>query len=285
MGRSVFAVCVLAAAVVLSACARRQAVPACRYRPQDDCRVHAGFSTFVRGGPVSGYLQTPTGGAAGTTSLRRPTLEEVGVTNAVEYGARLETDYRRHRAMAEVSVLELHGSDTLTEDLVSQGRPFPAGTHVTSDSELTNYSLGYSYLFEVCLGACDRIELRPGVGMRAIGVGYTLDGSNGERANRHYTSTAPNLDLQWAWRPRGTGNMRFSGYLGRTLDFHDSDPLRKMKVFEATGRANYDFSSRGSLFVEMGYKSILLQDTQPVMQNRIKTDFGPFVGIGGELRL
>ena len=284
MGRMICTALIVAAALTSGACAGRQAVCAWDDRPQDDCRVHAAGSAFMRSGPVSGYLQTPTGGAAGTTTPRRPTLEEIGVTHAVEYGARANVDYQRHRASFEFSNLLLHGDDTLTEDLVSQGRPFPAGTHVTSDSNLMTLTMGYSYLFEVRFGGRDRLELRPGLGLRAVPVHYRLEGSNGQRTSRHYTPPAPNLDLQMAWRPRGTGNMRFTGYLARTLEAHFTDPLRHMEVFEANARANWDFSSRGSIFVETGYKHILLQDDQPTMQNRILTDFGPWIGFGGELR-
>lgn len=271
-------------AAAATGCARRPVLPAERYRPDRDGRVHVAVAPFARTGPVSGYMQTPTGGAAGTTVPGRPTLTEMGVDHAVEYGARAKIDYGRHRGRIEVSDMLLHGDGTLTEDLVSQGRPFPAGTRVNSDSNLTSINLGYSYLFHVNLGAGDRLELRPGIGWRAVGVHYRLDGSNGQRASRHYTPTGPNVDLQWAWRPRGIGKMRFSGYLGRTLEFQFDDDLQQFEIFEATARANWDFSSRGSVFLETGYRHMLLQDDQPTLQNRILNDYGPWLGIGGELR-
>lgn len=276
-------------AVCTTACARRPSItptmPAAAYRPAYDGKLHAAASTYVRTGPSKGYMQTPTGGAAGTTSPRRPTLAELGVTQSVEYGARADIDYGRHRGSFEISNVLLHGDSVLTEDLTSQGRFFPAGTRMNSDSNLTSFGLGYSYLFDVNLGGSDRIELRPGIGMRAVGVHYRTTGSNNLSTSRHYTSPAPNLDLQWSWRPRGTGKIRFSGYLARTLEFHFDDPLQEMEYFETTGRANYDFSSRGSLFVETGYKHILLQDDQPTRQNRILLDYGPWIGLGAELRL
>ena len=279
---------VLATGLLATACARRPliapAVPAAQYRPAYDGRLHAAVSTFARTGPNKGYMQIPTGGAAGTTSSRRPTLAELGVTNSVEYGARADIDYQRHRGSFEISNLLLHGDNVLTEDLVSQGRPFPAGTRLDSDSNLTSFSLGYSYLFDVCVGDREYLELRPGIGWRAVGVHYRVDGSNGLATNRHYTPTAPNLDLQMSWRPRGTGNVRFTGYLARTIEFHFDDPLQQMNYTELTGRMHYDFSSRGSLFVETGYKHIQLQDDQPTRQNRILSEFGPWIGFGAELR-
>ena len=280
---------VLAVGLLLGGCARRPliapAVPAAQARPAYDGRVHAAVSTYVRTGPNKGYMQIPTGGAAGTTSSRRPSLAELGVTNSVEYGARADFDYGKHRGSFEISNMLLHGDGVASQDLVSQGRAFPAGTALSSDSNLTSFNLGYSYLFDICVGHRERLELRPGFGWRAVGVHYRMDGSNGLGTNRHYTPTAPNLDLQASWRPRGTGAVRFSGYFARTLEFQFSDPLQEMNVTEIWGRMNYDFSSRASLFVETGYKHILLQDDQPTRQNRILSDFGPWIGVGGEFRL
>jgi hypothetical protein len=289
MTRLAWVLLLLCAACATTACARRPliapAVPAAAARPAYDGRLHAAVSTYARVGPNTGYMQIPTGGAAGTTSYRRPSLAELGVTNSVEYGARADFDYGRHRGSFEISNLLLHGDNVLSEDLTSQGRFFPAGTSLNSDSNLSSFCLGYSYLFDIYMGGKDRLELRPGIAFRAVGVHYRTSSSNGLSTNRHYTPTAPQLDLQASWRPRGEGPMRFSAYFSRTLEFQFQDPLQEMEYMELSGRANYDFSSRGSIFVETGFKHILLQDDQPTMQNRILSDFGPWLGIGAELRL
>jgi len=249
-----------------------------------DRKVHVGLTPYVRVGPTDGYLQTPAGGAFGSSSIRRPTLAEVGISTAWEVGAKLETFWKRHGVTLEWSRFYInHGSGTLASDLTSQNMPFPAGTEVNSNSFLTYLGAHYSYLHEVCLGDCDRVELRPGGGVRFVDVSYKLDGSNGGKANRTYTTWAPNLLLDWSWRPRDRGKLRFAGRFSTTFDPVLSE-TRRMYIFEATARAHYDFNRCTSAFVETGYRHTLLDDTQPDLTNRIHADFGPWIGIGFEKR-
>jgi hypothetical protein len=272
------------AAVALAACSQVPIpTPASILPPKTppDGRLHVSVRPFVRAGSTDGYLQTPRGGKFGTSDLRRPTLGEIGISSAYEVGAEVNARWKRHGLTVEWSRFVLDGDATLAADLTSQASAFPAGTAVTSDSNLTYLGMHYSYGHELRLGDCDRIELRPGAGVRFIDVSYKLRGSNGSVADRTYTSWAPNLLLDWSWRPRDRGSLRFSGRVASTFD-PVLDPKRRAYVFEAIGRAHYDFTPRISAFLETGYRHTLLDDTQPELSNRIHADFGPWIGIGFE---
>jgi hypothetical protein len=94
---------------------------------------------------LEGYLQTPRGGGAGTTSSKRPTIEELGLGGlrvlpvldaalVVRGSHELRVDY------VHIDVL---GSDTLEEPLISQDESFPAGSPVQSRLGLPLLRLGY----------------------------------------------------------------------------------------------------------------------------------------------
>lgn len=286
MDRRYLVVALLLALGSLGGCARvnlAEPITGLAPRVQPDARVHVAVQPSARIGGASGYLQTPKGGGIGTTSYRRPTLREIGVTQAYEVGAQVRLEWRRHGAVFEVGRLDLSGDAVLNEDLVSQAAAFPAGTLVDSDSYLTMLCGRYTYLFEVPLGRRDRVELRPGIGMRGVGVNYMLAGSNGATTNRGYTTFAPVVGLDWSWRPRDEGNLRFSGYVGQTIEatLHER---RRFSVFDALGRVHYEFKPGASAYLETGYRHLLMDDIQPYRQNRIHVDFGPYVGIGFDAR-
>src|SRR6266571_3550066 len=57
--------------------------------PTDGSKLHFSLEGMWLYGPVSGYMQTPSGGKTGTTSSKRPTLKELGIDNASVFDAEL----------------------------------------------------------------------------------------------------------------------------------------------------------------------------------------------------
>jgi hypothetical protein len=271
----------LLASAALAGCAGIGALSPARVLPPaapDDGRLHADVEAQVRYGPVSGYLQTPRGGAPGSTSPRRPTLEEIGVGEAFEPGVLARLAFKRHRGRLEWNQLRLHGDATLSETLVSQANTFPAGTAVSSDTDLMGLAASYGYLFELPVGG-ERVALVPGVGVRGVRFNYQMTASNGLSTDRLYASYAPDVGLDWEWRPRGRGTLRFSGHVSQTVEAF-LEARRRMSVFDASARVHADLSRRLSLFAETGYRHVLLDDVQPDEQNRVHVDFGPWIGFG-----
>ena len=67
-------------------------------------------------GPVNGSLQTGQGGNPGTSSLGRPTLEEIGVDYGEDFGADAVFAWGRHEFGVDGSIMLLFGAATLDED-------------------------------------------------------------------------------------------------------------------------------------------------------------------------
>ncbi|MDA1194312.1 MAG: hypothetical protein O2894_03940 [Planctomycetota bacterium] len=237
---------------------------------------------YARTGGVSGFWQTPRGGKHDSTSPRRPTFSESGVTDAQEYGLDGTVDWGRHRLKLGYAHTVLQGNAVLTEGLTSQGAVFPAGTSISTDSSIDWAQLNYQYRLDVPLGECDCLKLWPGIGYKFAGLHHVVDGSNGASVSRHHGPGMPNVLLDASWRPRNTGPVRFTGS-GATTFSIGGEPSRD-QVIELLGRAHYDFGRRGSLFLETGYRDTVLRDDQPDQQNHLNLKFGPWIGIGGEVR-
>jgi hypothetical protein len=262
--------------VVAAACA----LTACRSGRSDP--VHVGFRPYARTGGVDGFWQTPRGGKNGSTSARRPTFSEAGIKSSQEYGLDAHVDWGRHRLKLGYSRQILSGEATLTQDLTSQAASFPAGTEITTDSAIDWMQVHYQHRFDIRTGAVDKVTLWPGVGYKFASLHHVFDGSNGAAVSRHHGPSMPNLLLDWEWRPRSQGRLRFSGSAASSITV-GSKP-RRDQVIEILGRAHYDFSRCGSAFLESGYRDTVLRDDQPDQQNHLNLKFGPWIGIGAEFK-
>lgn len=273
MGRRIFVrTVVVFAALLTAACSSRA--------PREP--VTLGVRPYARTGAVEGYWQTPRGGKQGTTSARRPTFAESDVDDSQEYGLDAWVDWGHHRLKVGGSRQVLQGTSVLTEDLTSQNSAFPAGTTLDTDSAIDWVQVHYQYRVDVPMGRCDCLKLWPGAGYKWAGLHHVFDGDNGARVSRHHSPGMPNLLLDWEWRPRGRGNLRFSGSAASSVTV-GSSPSRD-QVLEALGRVHYDFGRRGSVFLETGYRDVVLRDDQPEVQNHLNLKYGPWIGLGGEVR-
>lgn len=273
MGRRLLGVMIaLLATLACSACSSRA-------KPEP---VRFGLRPFARTGPVEGYWQTPRGGAPGSSSARRPTFKESNVDDSQEYGLDAWVDWGHHRVKIGGSRQVLQGKATLDEDLTSQNSFFPAGTFIDTDSAIDWVQIHYQYRLDVPMGRCDCLKLWPGVGYKWASLHHVIDGDNGARVSRHHAPGMPNLLLDWSWRPRNYGKLRFSGSAAAALSVGE-EPSRD-QVLEALGRIHYDFNRRGGLFLETGYRDVVLRDDQPRLQNHLNLKYGPWIGIGGEVK-
>ena len=273
MGRRRFALALATFALLAcSACTSRM--------PREPVRF--GVRPYARTGNVEGYWQTPRGGAPGSSSARRPTFKEAGVKDSQEYGADAWVDWGHHRLKLGGSRQVLEGDSVLTQDLTSQASFFPAGTAISTDSSIDWLQVHYQYRVDVPMGRCDCLKLWPGAGWKWASLHHVFDGDNGARVSRHHGPSMPNLLLDWEWRPRNRGNLRFSGSAASSITT-GSEP-RRNQVLEALGRIHYDFGRRGGLFLETGYRDVVLRDDQPQLQNHLNLKYGPWIGLGGEVR-
>src|SRR3954470_8578603 len=150
-------------------------------------------------GSVDGYVQTPSGGEPGTTSSRRPKLDEIGIDDASIYDVSGIAAWRREEIYAGAQIIQMSGSDTLASTLISQGRTFAAGTHVSSDVDLDWYRVGYRHRFSLGGEASDW-TLWPSVGVAVWDFQYRLSGG-GVAADRSYIKANVQFGLEAEWRP------------------------------------------------------------------------------------
>jgi hypothetical protein len=276
--RGLFTSC-LGAAALLSACARP---PVALLAGQGEPARTPGFETRlraeVRAGPVNGYLQTPKGGTPGTTSLKRPTFDEVGAETLIAPTADLRFAFGRHRVHLGASWWMLHGDETLQQDLTSHDDFYPAGTAMTSDTDILASWLGYGYAFELGRQA-GALTVTPGVGVYAYGQKYGISGG-GEESTRDFTSISPMFDAELLWYPGG--RIHVSGGLMLVLDelLGVSSPTNAV---DAVVRLHWDISRTANVFLSLGYSRLEHFDEQ-VVPNHAEIESLPWFGIGGELR-
>jgi hypothetical protein len=134
-------------------------------------------------GPVSGSLQTPSGGEVGTTSEGRPTLGELGIDDVpmVDFG--IDVRLAGNGFYAGGRLIHLRGDGTLPTDLLSQARTFPAGRVVEAAAAFDWYRLGYSRHFLLPWGS-RRIDLAPSVGAALLTYDFDLTSPGLEAVDR-----------------------------------------------------------------------------------------------------
>lgn len=270
--RSIGVLLAVVAALASSACSSRMQAEPLRF----------GLRPYARTGAVDGYWQTPRGGAPGSSSARRPTFQEAGVKDSQEYGLDAWVDWGRHRLKLGASRQVLADKATLTRDLTSQNSVFPAGTAIDTDSAVDWLQAHYQYRVDVPLGRCDCLTLHPGVGYKWASLHHVFDGDNGARVSRHHGPGMPNVLLDAEWRPRGRGPLRFTGSAASSISVGDEP--RRNQVIEALGRIHYDLGRRGGVFLETGYRDVVIRDDQPRLQNHLNLKYGPWIGVGADIR-
>jgi hypothetical protein len=230
-------------------------------------------------GPVRGFVQTPSGGNPGTTSSERPRFSEIGINDANVADVSGIFGLGNHEIYAGAQFIELSGSRTLSETLVSQGVTFPAGTRVHSDVSLDWYRVGYRYRWVVDgAEAAPVLTLYPSVGAALFTFDYRLRGDGvAERVSRSYTKGLPQLGLELEWRPGGGA---FSVSLG-AMGFPAIDNIPSIATEHLT--ASYRILNGRDLrlegFVGGQFEQIYYKDSQRV-SNHVEADLGPMLVVG-----
>ena len=231
----------------------------------------------LRYGPIHGYLQTPSGGAPGTTSSQRPTFKELNIDDFLSPEASLDLRWRNHAFYGGASLVHLDGNSTLDSTLVSQGTTFPAGAAVKSVIDLDLYRLGYQYSFSWGTETGRRLTISPGAGVALLNFDYSLKAaSGGLAAHRSYLVGGPQLGFSAEWTPPG----RFSVAGGIFSSLPEVSNLFILSTQVTWGFRLWGHGERaGKIFLGVGYDWLDYEDNQPV-PNHIKADFGPMLRFG-----
>ncbi|HTO54717.1 MAG TPA: hypothetical protein VMR50_15135 [Myxococcota bacterium] len=231
-----------------------------------------GFRGTGAWAPIDGYVQVPLGGNPGSSSSRRPTLKELGISDAGLYELELHFRWDHLVFFGGYSGLGLDSSGTLSQPLVSHGVSFDAGSPFKSSIDLNVGNFGAGYRFDFDGG---RLRLMPRIDAAVLDFSYALD-SGASRAARDYRVTAMRLGLDGSWA------------LGRgfslELDGVASVPVPHWpQLASVTGRVAWTAPLQGAvrvgLFLGTGARWIDFEDSQ-TLPNHIHVTAGPLV-LGG----
>src|SRR4051812_31042736 len=171
-------------------------------------------------GPVSGHVQTPSGGRVGTSSPDRPTFGEIGINTASIFDAEVMPALRDHGLYFGGQWVRLSGERRLEQSLVSQGNTFALGSRVQSDVQLDWYRLGYRYRIQRGDEAgleLPRTEIYSRLGAAILDFHYQLDGPGPGDVDRAYIKAAPQMGVEMEWH--ATNQVSLAGELTSTLPF------------------------------------------------------------------
>jgi hypothetical protein len=171
---------------------------------------------------LSGHLQTPAGGRAGSTSSHRPGVGEIGL-DGLEWLPSIDTRiglpaYPASELHFQWISLNRDGSDVLRSDLISQNRFFPAGAAVEGSLDMDLFKIGYRlHGFGIEWG---HVSVVPEIGLSANSFHYTLESAQVAGAvDRSYNIAFPYLGLlihgrlseRLGWEVDLAGSSWFSG--------------------------------------------------------------------------
>lgn len=238
---------------------------------------HPALEVSLRGGfqygPVDGFLQTPQGGNPGSSSPRRPTLDELDIHDAAFYDLLASVQWRHLYLYAGYHPIELEGQAVLSESLVSRNVVFPAGTHVRSENDFNWLCVGAGWKF---VFADRRLEFIPKIEYALLDFSYKLSGG-GQAVDREYIKACVRLGVE--------SRYRFNRVISVSLDAAASVPISNWPQIAAfTGTIEFALLPgsrrvRPTLFLGGGAQRIAYEDTQE-LPNHFRVDFGPFVTTG-----
>lgn len=137
-------------------------------------RLRASITSSAFIASFDGSLQTPLGGAEGSTDQRRPKTNEIGISG-IEVQALADAELRLfevHTLHASYVHLVQDGSERLDRDLLTHGQTVPEGARVRSRLELPFARLGYrAHWLPLTVG---RWSFAPEVGGARLDFHYRL---------------------------------------------------------------------------------------------------------------
>ena len=250
----------------------------------DDTAFRWGLTTSWMYGPVDGQIQTPSGGRHGTSSVGRPTFQELGIDNIGIIAAEGTFGWAEHDFFMVGQWIRLLGDAILEETLVSQAITFPAGSRVTSEVQMDIYRAGYRHRLDLLHGPDGRpcLILSPSGGVAFVAFNAELHGSGDAEMNRSYIKGAPEIGLSLEWL--ATDRLTISGELSSTVTFSKLPLIMTAKL-----QASYTLvRCRGmtaALTTGVAYEAIRYDDGhKQEFPNDIKSDFGPMLVIGIDVR-
>lgn len=238
-----------------------------------EASVSGTFGVLLSYGPVDGFFQTPAGGEPGSSSLGRPTLDELGIDRTTFYDVLAGLRWRRLRLYLGYQAIDLSGQAVLSQSLTSRNITFPAGTAVSSDIGLNLLRVAAGWKFALAGG---RLELAPIGELGVLDFTYDVSGG-GETASRDYAKGY--LGFGFA------GRYHINNRVSAILNVQAPIPISTAPQIAAlTGGFEFDLPPSGQrahplVFIGGGAQRIEYEDNQE-LPNHFDVDLGPFVTAG-----
>jgi hypothetical protein len=225
-------------------------------------------------GPIRGFLQTPAGGLPGTTSHDRPTLKELGIDTAPMADASVTAGWGSHELYGGARIIELSGTDTLTQTLLTHSVTFPAGTAVSSNVQLNWYRMGYAHRW-LYRHDDTALRLEPAIEAVIFDFDYSISGG-GQSTNRTYLKANVRLGLRAEWSPYSRFSL--SGNAFESVPIPGQPMILTLQALG--GYRLWGTADRGgTLSLGIGYDQLDQKDQQTV-PNHIKAEIGPLLLAG-----
>lgn len=230
-------------------------------------------STSINWGPVNGFVQTPSGGRPGTSSIKRPTLDDLNIDESTYYDVLLAWYWRKSSLYVGSQFIRLSGSGILGKDIVSHGIPLSAGTPFDSDIAFDWYRLGISYSF---FGQGGMPTISPKIEVAFLNFDYILDTPEG-KAVRSYVKLAPRVGMEI--------KMPLQDIVDLKLDAATSIPFSNTPIISnVSAELGAHILPKSSIvdariFSRFGFQRIDYEDNQE-LPNHVRLEIEPFIAIG-----
>jgi len=235
----------------------------------------------IRFGVINGFLQTPAGGRPGSSSKKRPSLEELDVDDVAMTEVRGSFGWGPHSLIGKARLLAISRQSTLDASLVSNNTHFPPDSSVELSARLNSYRIGYRYSLILANDQGATVGLHPTIGIYLFNFHYRLSDLTNGVADRSYTKGAAQAGMEIEWCPKSP----FSG----VLKFYGSVPVGSAPLIlaaEVLGRYRlWRWSgTEGRAFAGIGYERFDYEDEQE-LPNHIRTTLAPLIFIGLQVKL
>ena len=219
--------------------------------------------TFYNYGKIDGFVQIPKGGKNGTTSVERPTLNELGIDNIGFTELKLQFQWDKLLTYGEIKYKIFDGDSTLQKDLISHNKFIPVYSKINTEHEYIGYNIGIGY----DISKFNKLKFIPIIEFSMNNFKYK------------YSATTPKNQNLSSKRSFGWGQLNVG--FNSSYEFTDKyslelntrygikhDSIRKYYDIELIN--NYEIYKNLHLLMGVEYENLKYRDTQSEKQNFMK---------------
>jgi hypothetical protein len=210
------------------------------------------FAASFLTGPISGFVQIPAGGQAGTTSYHQPTFKDLGIKRNNNYDLFLGLNWRRLTFYGGYQNIRLSGATTLNKTIITHNVTIPTGSYIKPKVTLDWMRLGAQYNFLLN----DKWTIAPQLEAVVMDFDYRI----------------PNYITPRSFKPAAArigiySNYDFNQKIALDGDVASAIPVFHLNIINANVRLKYTLFTKQKIttkiFAGAGYLYIRFKDQQP----------------------